>query len=160
MNLKIEPLGYYKYMLQVLRESPVPHQTSPDGGQNSGVDTSITAQKKVADSTGQPVPSSETDQTGQRVPDKFEKYRKMQKMLPEGAVRQKMQSDGFKEEDIEAFLAGRIVSSISSDVKGTDSSDKDSVVEIKGNDTVGEKSHLKEMLSKVPGGRTPILLIM
>lgn len=34
----------------------------------------------------------------------FEKYDKMRKMLPEGAVRQKMASDGISEEDIEAYF--------------------------------------------------------
>ena len=36
---------------------------------------------------------------------KFEKYYKMLKMLPEGPVRQKMSAEGFKDAEIETFLA-------------------------------------------------------
>ena len=39
---------------------------------------------------------------------RFEKYEKMKKMLPEGAVRQKMQMDGFADHEIEAFLNGTL----------------------------------------------------
>ncbi|NBS85037.1 MAG: hypothetical protein EBS59_10180, partial [Verrucomicrobia bacterium] len=35
--------------------------------------------------------------------DKFEKYERMKKMLPEGAVRQKMKTDGLSESEIDAF---------------------------------------------------------
>ena len=37
---------------------------------------------------------------------RFEKYAKMKKMLPEGAVRQKMKVDGFSEDEIDAFFSG------------------------------------------------------
>lgn len=40
------------------------------------------------------------------VSERYAKYDKMRKMLPEGAVRQKMQVDGFTAEEIDAFLAG------------------------------------------------------
>lgn len=36
--------------------------------------------------------------------EQLRKYRKMKEMLPEGAVRQKMRADGFRPEDIDAFL--------------------------------------------------------
>lgn len=36
--------------------------------------------------------------------DPFEKYSKMRKMLPEGAVRQKMSNDGIPSEEIDAFF--------------------------------------------------------
>mmetsp|Transcript_15034 Transcript_15034/g.22222 ORF Transcript_15034/g.22222 Transcript_15034/m.22222 type:complete len:151 (-) Transcript_15034:600-1052(-) len=36
----------------------------------------------------------------------YTKYRKMKKMLPEGAVRQKMMVDGFTSEEIENFMSG------------------------------------------------------
>jgi hypothetical protein len=39
---------------------------------------------------------------------KYEKYEKMKKMLPEGAVRNKMKMDGFPDNDIDDFMAGRI----------------------------------------------------
>ena len=35
---------------------------------------------------------------------KYEKYMKMKKMLPEGAVRQKMTTDGIAPADIDAFF--------------------------------------------------------
>ena len=38
--------------------------------------------------------------------DKFEKYERMKKMLPEGAVRQKMKTDGLSESEIDAFWSG------------------------------------------------------
>jgi hypothetical protein len=44
------------------------------------------------------------------VDDRFAKYDKMRKMLPEGAVRQKMQVDGISASDIEAFFTGTVVS--------------------------------------------------
>ncbi len=34
-------------------------------------------------------------------------YDKMRKMLPEGPVRQKMSVDGFSEEEIDAYFAGK-----------------------------------------------------
>ena len=37
---------------------------------------------------------------------RFEKYDKMKKMLPEGAVRQKMLTDGFSQADIDAYFSG------------------------------------------------------
>ena len=42
--------------------------------------------------------------------DPLKKYRKMKDMLPEGAVRQKMKSDGFNDSEITAFLAGKAIS--------------------------------------------------
>jgi chaperonin cofactor prefoldin len=45
---------------------------------------------------------------GGSIDPKFEKYDKMKKMLPEGAVRQKMNLDGFSEEEIEAFFNGTL----------------------------------------------------
>jgi hypothetical protein len=43
---------------------------------------------------------------------KYEKYEKMKKMLPEGAVRNKMKMDGFPDNDIDDFMAGRIPVSV------------------------------------------------
>eukprot|EP01040_Poterioochromonas_malhamensis_P011521 gene11521-12563_t len=45
---------------------------------------------------------------------RFEKYEKMKKMLPEGAVRQKMNLDGFSEAEIESFFSGSYLTSPSS----------------------------------------------
>jgi hypothetical protein len=39
---------------------------------------------------------------------KYEKYLKMKKMLPEGAVRQKMMQDGCSEAEIEGLLNGTL----------------------------------------------------
>lgn len=44
---------------------------------------------------------------------RFEKYTKMQKMLPEGAVRQKMMTDGFSAADIESFFSGGAAPAVS-----------------------------------------------
>lgn len=40
----------------------------------------------------------------------LKKYKKMKEMLPEGAVRQKMMSDGFSSLDIDSFMAGKPIS--------------------------------------------------
>lgn len=47
------------------------------------------------------------------VPNRFEKFEKMKKMLPEGAVRQKMAMDGISPEDIELFFSGKYLVSAS-----------------------------------------------
>jgi hypothetical protein len=39
---------------------------------------------------------------------RFEKFFKMKKMLPEGAVRQKMMAEGFSDSEIDDFFAGKI----------------------------------------------------
>jgi hypothetical protein len=39
---------------------------------------------------------------------KYEKYVKMKKMLPEGAVRQKMMQEGIPDAEIEAFFNGTL----------------------------------------------------
>lgn len=56
--------------------------------------------------TEEPSTSQEPQETTPSVDPRYEKYVKMKKMLPEGAVRQKMTVDGFSEEEIDAFISG------------------------------------------------------
>ena len=104
------------------------------------------------ESTANLPPSAMTDQTVAPVEDRFKTYRTMKKLLPERAVRQKMQCDGFNEEEIQAFLDGRVVCSSASEEKGKDCSDKDSV-NMKGHDTVAVPSNLKAALFTSLEGR-------
>jgi hypothetical protein len=63
-----------------------------------------------------PPPEQATTAAAEEAPEdlKFEKYRKMQKLrLPEGAIRQKMSSEGISASDIEAFFQGKVMSSSS-----------------------------------------------
>ncbi len=42
------------------------------------------------------------------VEERFAKFEKMKKMLPEGAVRQKMTGEGFTPAEIDGFFAGTV----------------------------------------------------
>lgn len=53
------------------------------------------------------------------VDERYVKYDKMRKMLPEGAVRQKMQTDGFSAADIEAYFSGTTSNSSNTNTKTT-----------------------------------------
>ena len=58
----------------------------------------------------QPNPPIQPLEEASGIEDPLKKYRKMKDMLPEGAVRQKMKSDGFLDSEITAFLAGKAIS--------------------------------------------------
>eukprot|EP01036_Dinobryon_divergens_P026104 gene26104-34712_t len=106
----------------------------------------------AAESTANLSPSAVTDQSVAPVEDRFKTYRTMKKLLPERAVRQKMQCDGFNEEEIQAFLDERVVCSSASEEKGKGCSDKDSV-NMKGQDTVAVPPNLKAALFTSLEGR-------
>ncbi len=61
--------------------------------------------KPVAESDEAPAPPSSS---GPDVGGPFAKYDKMRKMLPEGAVRNKMMQDGFSETDINNYFSGNV----------------------------------------------------
>jgi len=61
---------------------------------------------------------------------KFAKYEKMLKMLPEGAVRQKMTADGFAEADIDKFFAAKNAASTTTGAKKKASGPAAPVVEL------------------------------
>jgi hypothetical protein len=153
----IEKLEFENKKLQQeleAKKSTVLEKTSSQECRVEGFDAFRSVHKKDADESTANLPlSAVTDQQNVApAEDKFTKYRKMQKMLPERAVRQKMQGDGFNEEEIQAFLDGRVVCSSASEDKGKDCSDKDSV-DMKGHDSVAAPSNLKAMLFTSLEGR-------
>jgi hypothetical protein len=85
---------------------PVPGTTAPPT-------VDVTPSSEVSSSPSFPAPPvppvpAAVATGGGSIDPKFEKYEKMKKMLPEGAVRQKMNLDGFSEEEIEAFFNGTL----------------------------------------------------
>jgi hypothetical protein len=89
---------YEKYvkMQKMLPEGAVRQKMATDGFTAPQIDSFITnGPPKVA------APAPAAAATDER----YEKYVKMQKMLPEGAVRQKMAVDGFTEAEISSFVA-------------------------------------------------------
>lgn len=52
-------------------------------------------------------PTVEVQIASEVIPDKYDKYRKMMKLLSEGAVKQKMTMDGFSTIEIDQFLTGK-----------------------------------------------------
>jgi hypothetical protein len=89
---------YEKYvkMQKMLPEGAVRQKMATDGFSAPQIDSFITnGPPKVA------APAPAAAATDER----YEKYVKMQKMLPEGAVRQKMAVDGFTEAEISSFVA-------------------------------------------------------
>ena len=94
---------YIKYdkMRKMLPEGAVRQKMMQDGFTPAEIDAFcadviITA---VTPASALPPPPAPVDP-------RFEKYDKMRKMLPEGAVRQKMMTDGFKPDEIEKFFSG------------------------------------------------------
>jgi hypothetical protein len=84
----------------IVTEQTVEHQEVPK------VDTRIESeavpiadQKPAHVSTTAPAPAIDS---------KYEKYLKMKKMLPEGAVRQKMTVDGFSPQEIDKLMGGEL----------------------------------------------------
>ena len=47
----------------------------------------------------------DTDSTANAAKSKFERFEKMRKLLPEGAVRQKMTMEGFSKEEVDGFFS-------------------------------------------------------
>jgi hypothetical protein len=91
---------YEKYvkMQKMLPEGAVRQKMAVDGFTEAEISSFITdGPPKVATPASAAPPAAVVDE-------RYEKYVKMQKMLPEGAVRQKMAVDGFTEAEISSFI--------------------------------------------------------
>jgi hypothetical protein len=97
----------YEKMKKMLPEGAVRQKMQMDGG--------FTPEEIDAFMSGNPLPPTSTASATPAAavgPDlsRFEKYEKMRKMLPEGAVRQKMKMDNFTDVEIDAMYAGTLAS--------------------------------------------------
>jgi hypothetical protein len=90
----------YKKMLKLLPSSMVREKMLEVGFKDKEIDDTIGAY----DPTGNDTPATVAPIAAKPIDPKYEKYFKMMKMLPEGAVRQKMSGDGLKESEIEEFF--------------------------------------------------------
>ena len=89
----------YEKMYRMLPEGAVRQKMSMDGFEDEEID-GFFKNGGVAPNVATFVPLSfDVDDSS-----KYEKYEKMYRMLPEGAVRQKMSMDGFKDEEIDGFF--------------------------------------------------------
>jgi hypothetical protein len=90
---------YSKYitMLKMIPEGAVRQKMSVDGFTENEIYEFI-AHGRVISAGPAPAAAPVVDE-------RYEKYVKMQKMLPEGAVRQKMATDGFSAPQIDSFIA-------------------------------------------------------
>ena len=95
---------YAKYvkMQKMLPEGAVRQKMASDGFTPAEVDSFFTnGPPMVAGAAPAPAPVA----SAEPVPDeRFAKFVKMQKMLPEGAVRQKMMTEGFNQSEIDSFF--------------------------------------------------------
>lgn len=96
-----DPYAKYRKMAKLLPEAAVRQRMNLEGVSETDIDAFF-AQR--LNSTGRL--SASTPDIVESTEDKFEKYRKMRKnKLPEGAIRQCMSRDGYKEDEIESFLS-------------------------------------------------------
>jgi hypothetical protein len=89
---------YEKYvkMQKMLPEGAVRQKMATDGFSAPQIDSFIANGPPMVAAPAPAAPATD---------ERFEKYVKMQKMLPEGAVRQKMAVDGFTDAEISSFVA-------------------------------------------------------
>jgi hypothetical protein len=103
-----ERFGKYIKMKEMLPEGAVRQKMKMDGFTEAEIDGFLSGKMPAT-----PKPTAAAAATATTaptlVPDpRFDKYEKMKKMLPEGAVRQKMQLDGFTAQEMDDFFAGKI----------------------------------------------------
>jgi hypothetical protein len=98
---------YAKYvkMQKMLPEGAVRQKMTTDGFSPAEIDSFFTNGPPMVSGTGSGDASAATVAVAPAPDARYEKYVKMQKMLPEGAVRQKMATDGFSQAEIDAFIA-------------------------------------------------------
>ncbi len=114
-------------MMEMLPEGAVRQKMSNDGFSQERIEEFLTINRSgaappqhsaaVRSSGAPPPPPPPSQQTTAPVPatssvvvdEHFRKYVKMRDMLPAGAVRQKMITDGFAPGDIDAFLVGSVI---------------------------------------------------
>jgi hypothetical protein len=94
-----ELFAKYVKMQKMLPEGAVRQKMMVDGFTEAEIEGFFTNGPPTTTAT--PVPAAAPAVVDER----FAKYVKMQKMLPEGAVRQKMMVDGFTEAEIEGFFS-------------------------------------------------------
>ncbi len=115
-----DPSRYEKYekMVRMLPEVAVRQKMSIDGFEDDEIDTFF-KNGGVAPSaapTAVPLPTNIDD------PSRYEKYEKMVRMLPEGAVRQKMSIDGFEDDEIDTFFKNGGVAPSAAPIAGSQQS--------------------------------------
>jgi hypothetical protein len=99
-----ERFGKYIKMKEMLPEGAVRQKMKMDGFTEAEIDGFLSGKIPAT-----PKPTAAATTAATLVPDpRFDKYEKMKKMLPEGAVRQKMQLDGFTAQEMDDFFAGKI----------------------------------------------------
>jgi hypothetical protein len=97
------------------------------------VSPSAPVSKSMSFKTIEPIPIDlkdsqvEADTSSSSMIPKFEKFVKMKKMLPEGAVRQKMSLEGFTAEEIDSFMSGSFVDAPPTDSSNTKASAESAV---------------------------------
>jgi hypothetical protein len=109
---------YDKYikMKKMLPEGAVRQKMMSDGLSEEETEQFFSGMLSGTSAPPPPPSSAVTVTTAPTVDPKYEKYVKMRKMLPEGAVRQKMATDGFTSEDVDAFFNGTVGAGASTDV--------------------------------------------
>lgn len=105
-------LEKYVKMKKMLPEGAVRQKMQVDGFSESEIESFMTGTTPTAPATAAPA-----------VDPRFEKYEKMKKMLPEGAVRQKMQTDGFSADEIESFMSGKPMIAVAAASSGPSADD-------------------------------------
>ena len=104
-----EKLEKYRKMIKLLPAAAVKQKMSLDGISTSEIDSFLADLSKAAEETESPAGGSTAPSVPAppKVDERLEKYRKMIKILPEHAVRQKMALDGFTADQIEAFVQNK-----------------------------------------------------
>jgi hypothetical protein len=96
-------LDKFVKMRKMLPEGAVRQKMALEGFTDAEIDrffsTPLLPSAPAAVATAVAVPSAPSD-------DRYNTYEKMRKMLPEGALRQKMKVDGFSDADIDRFFNG------------------------------------------------------
>ncbi len=102
------PEKFQKYvkMQKMLPEGAVRQKMAMEGISDQEIDDFFSGKLASGGASTSAAPVSAS--TAPALPEKFEKYVKMKKMLPEGAVRQKMSMEGIPDSEIDAFFAGTL----------------------------------------------------
>jgi hypothetical protein len=96
----------YEKMKKMLPEGAVRQKMSLEGISEAEIDDFFNGTLNPPLSSASAPPSAAPDP-------RFEKYEKMRKMLPEGAVRQKMTAEGFSNDEIDRFFSAALSASTS-----------------------------------------------
>ena len=106
-----EKLEKYWKMIKILPAAAVKQKMSLEGLSASEIDSFLSDVSKAASTSssngGSAAPAVSVPSPPPQVDERLEKYRKMIKILPEIAVRQKMALDGYTADQIEAFVQNK-----------------------------------------------------